>query len=145
MNKKNSKSLINDKYKKNNITATELLTPNEINDRLKNFYRVKPNDIKSLTVNTRIQYFQVSPDGKYKYRTGGTLIVNKAPVYLILSNGKKNWSVQLDTHIIFAGQDIETVRKEYEQKIAEKNKKIAHLTLYIKKLKQSINKQEKTK
>ena len=138
-----NRSLINDKYKKPAITATDLLSPEEINDRLQNFYRVKPDDIDSLPINTKIQYFQVSSDDKYKYRTGGTLIVNKAPVYLILSNGRKNWSVQLNSHIIFAGRDIEKVKDEYEKKIAEKDKKIKHLTLYIKKLKQSINNQGK--
>ena len=134
-----NKRLINDKYKKPVITATELLSHDEINERLKNFYRVSPNDISNLSVNTRIQYFQVSEDGNYKYRTGGSLIVNKAPVYLILSNGRKNWSVQLKSHIIFAGHDIEKVREEYEKKIAEKDKKIKYLTMYIKKLKQSID------
>ena len=134
-----NKSLVNDKYKKPAITATELLSHDEINERLKNFYRVKPDDISNLSINTRIQYFQVSKDGNYKYRTGGTLIVNKAPVYLILSNGRKNWSVQLKSHIIFAGHDIEKVKEEYEKKLAEKDKKIKHLTMYIKKLKQSID------
>ena len=133
--KKNNNSLINDNYAKPEITATELLTPDEINTRLKNFYRVVPEDIINIPVNTRIQYFQVSSENKFKYRTGGNLIINKAPLYLILSNGRKNWSVQLDTHIIFAGYDIDKIKIEYEKKLLEKENKIKQLTLYIKKLK----------
>lgn len=137
--KKTNTSLINDNYKKSSITATELLSPDEINTRLKNFYRVSPEDVINLPIYTRIQYFQVLPDNKFKYRTGGNLIVNKFPSYLVLSNGRKNWSVQLDTHIIFAGEDIDKIKEEYEKKLLEKDKKIKHLTLYIQNLKNTIN------
>lgn len=137
--KKNNNSLINDGYKKPITTATELLSPEEIKTRLKNFYRLLPDNIIDLPINTRIQYFQVLPENKFKYRSGGTLIINKAPLYLILSNGRKNWSVQLDSHIIFAGEDIDKIKEEYEKKLLEKDKKIKHLTLYIKNLKNTIN------
>lgn len=137
-----NKSLINDGYKKQAITATELLSPEEIKIRLKNFHKIKPENIINLPIYTHIQYFQVSNDNKFKYRTGGTLIVNKAPVFLVLSNGRKNWSVQLDSHIIFANKDIDIISEEYEKKLLDKDKKIKHLTVYIKKLKKIIKELE---
>ena len=65
--------------------------------------------------------------------------MNKAPTYLVLSNGRKNWSVQLDSHIIFIAKDIYKIEETYNEIIAEKNRNIKHLKTLIAKLKRTID------
>jgi hypothetical protein len=88
----------------------------EIREKLKNYNRIQSKDVINIPLGTRIKYVEVMPDGKYKYKPGGNIIVNKAPEYLVLTSNRKSWSVQLATHIIFV-EHFETVRKEFETKI----------------------------
>lgn len=132
--------LSDDNYKRPNVTATDLLSTSDIKSRLKNFEKIKKNEIKNIKPYTRIQYFEVFADNKYRYKPGGSLLINKAPDYLVLTNGRKNWSVQLDSHIIFAEIDIDLIKKEYEDIIAQKNRDIEHLKELIREQKNKLNK-----
>lgn len=90
----------------------------EIREKLKNYNRIQSKDVINIPLGTRIKYVEVMPDGKYKYKPGGNIIVNKAPEYLVLTSNRKSWSVQLATHIIFV-EHFEAIRKEFEKKIKE--------------------------
>ena len=63
----------------------------------------------------------------YKYRPGGVVIKNGWPAYLVLSNGRVRWSVQLANHIIFKERRQAMIR-EYENKI--KRLTTANIKLY---------------
>lgn len=121
--------LSQDNYIRPKITATDLIDPDEIKERLKNFEKVE--DISSIVPNIRIQYFEITDDKKFRYRQGGTLIVNKYPDYIVLSNGRKSWSVQIANHVFFKQIDIDEIRKQYEKIIADKDRKIEEMTHYI--------------
>ena len=74
-NKSTELRLKNDGYVRPEKTATELLTPEEIELRLRNYEQVDVNEIEKLSNPTRIQYFEITTndDGEdiYRYRQGG--------------------------------------------------------------------------
>ena len=70
-------------------------------------------------------------NNEYKYKIGGTLIINKSPNYIVLTNGKKNWSVQLKQHIIFREISVDKLRQQYERLLNDKNRTIEELKYLI--------------
>lgn len=117
---------------------SDILKPDEIRERLKNFERVADEDLKSIAPHTKIQYFDIS-DGSCRYRPGGSLLYNHAPKYIVLTNGGKSWSIQLDSVIIFKEKDYDKLKKEYEILISKKDKEISTYKLYVKKQKEAID------
>jgi len=130
--------LSEDNYVKPTVTASELLDPDEIQRRLRNYEAVEKTSVGSIVPASRIQYFELLPDGKYRYKPGGSVVYNGYPAYLVLTNGKRNWSVQLENHLIYREIDIEKVRRDFEEVLAEKDKKIEHLKSLIEKQKKTI-------
>ncbi len=113
-----------------NISPSNMLSTEEIKNRLTNYEQI--SDTQHLVYNNKIIYFEILPNGKYKFKPGGNLIVNKHPVYIVLSNGKKTWSVQLDKHIIFREIDLDSIKKKYEEIIKDKDKQIKELLHMLK-------------
>jgi hypothetical protein len=137
-----------DNYVRPKFTATDLLTREEIELRLKNFEKVEPEDVEKITPGTRIQYFDISDDKDFRYRPGGSVITNKYPLYIVLANGRKSWSVQLKTNILYKEKDISKIEAAFEEKLKEKQQTIDQLLHHIEKLKReivNINKQNKQK
>jgi hypothetical protein len=112
---------------KSNRTATDMLTNEEIKERLKNYERVNKDDAVSITPGTRVQYFEELKDGSLKYRPGGTMIVNKSPTYMVMSNGRITWSIQLEKIFLFKEKDYDALKKDYEEKLKEKDLEITSL------------------
>lgn len=137
-NDKEQRLSFKDGYVRPKFTPSDLLSAEEIKKRLFNFEKVKTEDIPNLGINLRIQYFEVIDGDKFKYKPGGRIIQNKAPDYLLISNGRFNWSLQLDKHIIFAELTTEKVKMEYEQKLQQKDREIEHLRALIRKQKKII-------
>ena len=108
--------------KKNIPDTTIFMSPNELKEKLKLYDRIETDDIKNLKLGTRIAYIEVLPDNKFKYKSGGVVIVNSAPTYLMLANNNKSWSVQLDKHIIFREQYQSYMNKIKE--LEKENKKL---------------------
>ena len=94
------------------ISPAECISPDEVEQRLLNYEQI--TDCSELIFGDHLQYFEVLADGKYKYKPGGRLIVNAAPVYIVLTNGRTNWSVQLDRHIIFREISVAKIKEYYE-------------------------------
>jgi hypothetical protein len=92
--------LTNDNYNKPPITYTESLSKDEIKELLKDYKKVENiNDIKK---GEHLRYFNKSVDEMYKFRLGGKLIINETlPKYIVLSNKKKTWSVQVKDTIFY--------------------------------------------
>ena len=118
---------------KNVPTASMYMNIDEIKEKLKLYDRINSVDVKDLIAGTRITYIEVLNDGKFKFKTGGVIIVNSYPKYLVLINNNKSWSVQLDRHIIFKERYHEVI-KNYTNKIKELEKKIKNLETSNKKL-----------
>jgi hypothetical protein len=127
-----------DSYQKPEKTATDLLSPDEIKKRISNYEQVHGEALAEIVPNTRVQYFEVLEDKSFKYKPGGIVIVNKYPDYMVLSNGRRNWSVQLINHIIFKEIDIDSLKSNYDTIIAEKDRQIEQLKHLIIKKKKEI-------
>lgn len=136
MSKKIAKKLGADrKYKRPKTTYQEQLTAEEIEQKLQGYEQV--DDIAEVPLNTHLRYFVVQPDGSQVFRTGGFLHnKNNADTYVMLSNGKNIWSVQVANAIFFQKlsqkKEIEKLHKLYKKKLAEKDAIIKKLKDYIK-------------
>ena len=122
-----------DGYVRPKVTASEMLSANDIKKRLKNFDKVSESDLDDLVNGDYVRYFEVLEDGKFKYKPGGFVLVNGFPTYLVLTNNGFNWSVQLDSNIIFKAKDIDKIQEEHDLEIDKlKMEKIELHTLLLK-------------
>lgn len=122
-------------YKRPKVTYQEALTADEIADKLQGYEKV--DDISEVPLNTHIRYFVKRKDGGQDFRTGGFLYNKQNPDrYIMLSNGKNIWSVQVKGTTFFRKlsqkEEIDAIRAKYENKLAEKDKIIKSLKKYIK-------------
>lgn len=128
--KLNLPKLNKDEYKQNEFKSpSEFLSLKDLKNKLVNYEQVNYSDIKDLPNGTRISYFEVmNIDGerKFKYKVGGNIISNGYPKYLYLTNGRANWSVQLENHIIFK-LNTEDIKSKYEKIIKKLETKISLL------------------
>jgi penicillin V acylase-like amidase (Ntn superfamily) len=138
------------------------MTMDEIKKKVENFELVSKTDIKDLNIGTTIIYFEKIFDKKtdsvkFKYKPGGRIIVNKKE-YLVVTNGKTNWSVQLKNHIIFKMMPVINIqkkfdiqieklkllikeeRKNYKKELSNYEKKLSDKDIIIKKLKYKLKK-----
>jgi hypothetical protein len=122
-------------YKRPKKTFQEQLTADEISEMLQGYEKV--DDISEVPLNTHLRYFTTQKDGTQVFRTGGFLKnKQKADTFVILTNGKNDWSVQTKGAVFFrklSGKDqLDAIHELYKKKLAEKDKIIAKLKLYIK-------------
>jgi len=120
-------------YKRPKITIQESLTAEEIAEKLEGYEKV--DDISEVPLNTHIRYFVNDGDNQL-FRTGGFLYnKSNADKYVMLSNGKSIWSVQVENATFFRKlthkEEIESIKAKYEKKLKEKNKTIKKLKKYI--------------
>jgi phage terminase large subunit-like protein len=82
-----------------NISKQHMST-DEINEKLDGYQQVK--NISEVPLNVRLRYFTINPDGTKVSRAGGFL-KNKtnADVYVILNNGRNDWSVSTKNTIFY--------------------------------------------
>jgi hypothetical protein len=105
---KNNKS---DNYTKPDKTFQETLSKQAIKDYLKDYKKV--TDITKISIGTHLRYFT-----NEIFRLGGTL--NKFGdngQYLILSNGKINWSVQLANTVFFQKLSESEIKEELKKEL----------------------------
>jgi hypothetical protein len=136
--------LTNDKYKKPKVSYTELLTQDEIKEKLNDYTKVQT--INDVMLGSHVRYISKDSEGIFQFRMGGTLLNKKGlPAYVVLGNGAKTWSVQVDQTIFFSKLTTEQLRAEYQilldekdEEIEEKDKQIKQLTLLTKDLLKEI-------
>jgi len=143
-NKKKLKPRFNDvEYKDRDVKPPSLfLSAKELKNKVENFKQVKSKDVENLSIGSRIIYFEVvniDGDTKFKYKPGGNLISNGFPKYLYITNGKVNWSVQLDNHVIFKLDNQDEINEKYEKKIKKLKTKVSLLESENKKLIKKLN------
>jgi hypothetical protein len=139
--KKNSEKkeikLESNKYKKNGferpeITYTDQLSKEEIQDKLADYSKVE--DIYKVPLGVHLRYF-VKKDGQMLFRMGGQLFKNNGlPEYVILKSGTNaQWSVQVKDTIFYRKMTLDEIKQEYEDIIKKKNEKILALKEKLKK------------
>ena len=139
--KKNSEKkeikLDSNKYKKNGferpeITYTDQLSKEEIQDKLADYSKVE--DIYKVPLGVHLRYF-VKKDGQMLFRMGGQLFKNNGlPEYVILKSGTNaQWSVQIKDTVFYRKMSIVEIKQEYEDIINKKNDKIQALKEKLKK------------
>jgi hypothetical protein len=128
-----TQKLSTDDYIRPQNTFTDKLTEKDIENKLEDY---KEEDIYKIPLSTHVRYFKVEKDHK-KFRTGGLLYKNDGlPDYVVLSNGRKTWSVQVKDAIFFRRMTSREIKKEYEEYIVElekKNKQLKELVKHLKK------------
>jgi len=118
--------LSSDSYKRPTKTKTEQLTDDQVEEKLDDYKEVA--DISKVPLGTHLRYFSILKDGTKKFRYGGVLYKNAGlPDYVILSNGKSSWTVQVKTSVFWKKMSLKEIKDEYEEYIdglEEENKKL---------------------
>ena len=129
-------------YSKTKKSYQESLSPDEIKQKLDEYKQI--TDIGEVSLNTHIRYFTIDTVNNTKqFRLGGFL-TKIEPEYIILSNGKLSWSVQLKNNILFEKMTFTDLKDELTNKISKKyEKEINELTDENQKLKNTIKQVKK--
>lgn len=131
MNIQKTIRLGNDKYDRPKNTIQERLTDAEIKEKLDNYIEVE--DMSKVSVGSHIRYFVTEVNKKTgettrKFRLGGTL-TNKdnADKYVILSNGRVSWSVQVGSASFYKKMTLDELKEVHDEVIALYKEKIKQL------------------
>lgn len=140
-----AQSISNDTYIRPKETYTDKLDEDDIASKLLDY--IKVDNIAEVKLNTHIRYFSLEANKKNgtitrKFRLGGFLSnKNNADKYVILSNGRKTWSVQVEKSVFYRKMSIDEIKEEYEEdlkNLENTNKKLLKQNLkfkeFIKKL-----------
>ena len=137
MSQYTTRKLSTDNYKRPENTFTDMLSEKDIENKLEDY---KECDIYKIPLSTHVRYFKIEKNKKKKFRTGGILYKNEGlPDYVVLSNGRKTWSVQVADAIFFRRMTAREIKKEYEDYILELEKKNKQLKKLVKILKKKLN------
>ncbi len=104
-------------YSRPEKTYQESLSNQEIKEKLKDYKKI--SDIKTISIGNHIRYFTTNLKTKEKYfRMGGSLNkIDPEGRYIILSNGKLNWSVQILNSTFFQKMNDDEIRDELKKEI----------------------------
>lgn len=130
-------------YKRPNVTYQETLTADEIAEKLQGYEKVE--DIADVPINTHLRYFKLEKDGTQTFRTGGFLKDKQQPdKYVMLTNGKQVWSVQVAGTTFFRKlshkEEIDALHKLYKKKLKEKDTLISKLKQQLDRMKKPAKK-----
>jgi hypothetical protein len=140
-NNNDNRRLTKDEYQRPQMTYTDKLTKEEIQEKLDEYEKVE--NIERVNIGTHMRYFSII-DGKKKFRLGGQLINNSGlPNYVVLSNGSKQWSVQVKDTIFFKKIAIKDVKLEYIKILDYKDKIIEKQGARINELVKMVNDMKK--
>lgn len=129
-------------YKRPNKTYQDTLGEKEIRELLKDYTSV--TDIFTVPINTHIRYFTIDKNGKKHFRLGGNIFKSeKKKGYVVLTNGKVNWSVQDKNTIFFKKLSIDDIKEKYDAKLTKYKQKIKTLEKSLEEIKQKLT--DKTK
>ena len=138
------KQLTEDNYKRPKQTYKDKLDEDDIANKLIDY--IKVDNITDVNINTHLRYFSLESDKKNgtitrKFRMGGFLSnKNNADKYVILSNGRKTWSVQVANTVFYRKMTTEEIKEEYEEELKELKKMSKKLLKQNDELKKFITK-----
>lgn len=134
--KKELKKISDVEYTGSKKTFTQELTPEEIKNLLEGYEEVEYNELKR---GFHIRYFSKNKEGKMGFKMGGNIIKLNIPDYIVLTNGKVNWSVQINNSTFYQQltmtQIKDDIEREYKAELFIKDKEILKLKDIIKSLK----------
>jgi len=112
------------------VTYQESLTSDEIKKKLEGYKKV--SNISEVPIDTHLRYFIKNPNGETSFRLGGFLHNKEnCEKYVVLSNGKKTWSVQIPNTIFYQKlshkEEIAELHEYYRKKLEKKDKRIRKL------------------
>ena len=126
-------SKLGKEYQRPKKTYTDNLTEDDINNLLEDYKKVE--NIYQVSLGTHMRYFS-KVDGKTKFRTGGSLVHNQGlPKYVMLSNGKNSWPVQVKDTTFFAKMTINEIKAEYDEELNKLEKENTQLRKQVNELK----------
>lgn len=136
------KKISDDKdYIKSEQTVTEKLSADEIQKLLEDYKKIDSNELKR---GFHVRYFKINQDKSVEFKLGGNILkVNGLPEYIVLSNGKLNWSVQCKNTIFYQKMTFTEEKEEFNKIITKQNNDIQILTDYVKNLKSEIIEKDK--
>lgn len=130
----------NDNYERPSKTQTDTLSKKDIMKLLEQYNKI---DISKIPVGSHVRYF-INADTKPKFRYGGTLINNDGlPTYVVLTNGKQNWSVQTANTVFWLKMTFSDFKKRYDDTINELKNTIGKLEDKNRRLEIELNKYKK--
>ena len=136
------KRISKDNYIKTGNEIQENLTEDDIKILLEDYTEI--NDYKELKLGMHIRYYTIKLD-KYGnqtklFRMGGNIIkIDDEYRYLILSNNKISWSVQINNNIFYKKMSLNDIKNIYDAKLDEKRFYINKLNKSYKKLEYQLN------
>jgi hypothetical protein len=102
-------------YTRPNQTHQDLLSNQDIKDKLKDYKKI--TDISTIPIGTHIRYFIISDKVK-KFRLGGFLDkIDPQKRYISLSNGTIKWSVQLASSILYQKLSEDELKNELKEEL----------------------------
>lgn len=109
--------MIKYQYQRPNKTYQETLSNEDIQDKLKNYK--KTNNVSNIPIGTHIRYFITDPKTNDNvFRLGGNLHkIDSQGRYITLSNGTLNWSVQLNSSILYYKMNDDEIHDELKNEI----------------------------
>lgn len=134
------------RYRKTGNEVQSNLTQEDINLLLEEYEEV--NDVTTeLKTGLHIRYYSLVKDKKKKgefkklFRLGGNIIkIDPEFKYVVLTNGKLSWCIQLDNTIIYKKMSIKDIKDFYENELNVKDDIIKRKDKKIEKLKDIIEK-----
>jgi hypothetical protein len=132
------------RYRKTGNEVQSNLTQEDINLLLEEYEEV--NDVTTeLKTGIHIRYYSLVKDKKKRgelkrmFRLGGTIIkIDPEFKYVVLTNGKLSWCVQLDNTIIYKKMSIKDIKNFYENELDDKDNIIKQKDKKIDKLKKIV-------
>lgn len=131
-----------DGYVRPKKTFQDKLTQDDIGKKLEGYVQV--NDITKVPLNTHIRYYSlIYKNGQQSkvFRLGGFLKnKSKANIFIILTNGKRSWSVQTKSSIFYRKINLDEIKQLHDEEVTELEDEIDDLYKIVKKLKKENKK-----
>lgn len=106
-------------YIKPELTNTDAMTNDDIKKVLEDYKKVEADQ---LIKSDHVRYFVINKDKTTSFRLGGWVLkTDGMPDYIVLTNGKLNWSVQCANTIFYKQNSQTEIIEQLKLTIAKKN------------------------
>jgi hypothetical protein len=138
-----SKSDYKSDYKRPKVTYQEQLKQSDIEEKMSGYIQV--DNIYEVPLNTHLRYYTIDENGNQHFRMGGFLKIREnGQPFVMLTNYKHDWSVQIAGTVFFRKatpkEQKEEIEKNYSEIIDKKDKEIEQLKDKIEQLQKALRK-----
>lgn len=120
-------------------TRADLLTKEQIEEKLKHYERVDDDKVQFIRTGTFVRYFITDKEGKKKFRNGG-IVYRKFPEYFVLVSNNVSWTVSLKGTSFWRKMKPEEIIEDCEEEVEQKDNEIERMKKEIRKLKKKRQK-----